>query len=105
MAKVMSVSSICFDSVARAAGDQRWPDHDAAMASGGHLTLDAVVARPGFVANVTIDARPAKLGEQLRHRRWRVGNLAMLAHLRALALLCYRNGNRIFVNVEAHILH
>jgi hypothetical protein len=82
----------------------RWRDHDAVMASGGHLTLDAVAARSSFVANAKIDSQPAELGEQLRHRRWRDSSLAMLAHLRALALLCYRNGN-LSLNVKAHIFH
>jgi hypothetical protein len=44
-----------------AAESQRWRDHDAAMASGGHLALDAVAARHGIVANVKIDFRPEAL--------------------------------------------
>jgi hypothetical protein len=36
------------------------------MASLGHLTLDIVPAWAGLVANVQLDIRSGKLGEQLR---------------------------------------
>ena len=79
------VPTIRFDPIARATGDQRWRDHDAIMASGGHLTLNTVSARAGLVANVEFDPRSANLAQQLRQRRRRVGNLAMLADFAALS--------------------
>jgi hypothetical protein len=81
-----------------------WRWQERFMVEGGNGVV-RLTARSGFVANMTIDSRPAELGQQLRHRRWRIGKPAMLAHLRALALFCYRNGNRSFVNVQTHILH
>ena len=57
------ISAICLDPVSRATGDQRWRDHDAIMASGGHLTLNAVPAWTGLVANVKLDTRPTELAQ------------------------------------------
>ena len=98
------ISAICLDPVSRATGDQRWRD-DAIMASSRDLTLNTVPARPSFVANVELDPRATNLAQQLRQRRRRVGDLAMLADFSALFALRYRNRYRVLVDVQSDILH
>ena len=82
------VAPIRFDAVSRTTRDQRWGDHG--MTGGRYLTLDAVAARSSLVANVEFDPRSAEPAQQLRHRRRRVDNLAMLANFGTRAIVRYR---------------
>ena len=70
-------------------GNQRRGNHDAAVVSSRHLTLNAVPASSGLVSNVELDPWSAELAEQLRQRRRRVDDFPMLAHLSAIAVLRY----------------
>jgi hypothetical protein len=76
------VPVIGLDPISRAPGNQRGGHDRAMMAGRQHLPLNAVSARSRLVADVELDAR---LAEQLRQRSRGVGDLAMLANLRALA--------------------
>jgi hypothetical protein len=98
------VSPIGLDPISRTTGDHGWGNHNAAMASNCHLTLNAVPAWPGLIADMKLDIRPGKLREQFGQGRWRVRDLAVLTNFRAFAILSNGYRYRILMDVQAHIL-
>ncbi len=73
------------------------------MPGRAQLSLDAVAARPGFIAKPQFVPTAGQLCSQCLQRRWRVRDLAMLAHFSPLARLGQCNRNRILVHIQADV--
>jgi hypothetical protein len=67
--KFACITPVGLDPLARLAWDQRWSDHHALVSKAGELSLDAVAARTGLVAEPEL-AVPAG---QLRRQRLQRG--------------------------------
>ena len=103
LGEVDRVSPIGLDPLAWLAGDQRRSDHDAVVLRRGQLSLNAVTARSGFVAEPQLMAMACQLRNQRLHGSRRVRDLAMLAHLTPLARLSERHRNRVLVHIQTDV--
>ena len=59
--EVDRISSIGLDRLARAAGDQQGSDHNAVVLQRCQLSLNAIIARSGFIAEPQLGSRPIAL--------------------------------------------
>jgi hypothetical protein len=97
------IPPIGLDPIARPLRDQRRRHHDALMPPGRQATVDAIPARPRFVAKPQPRAVAAKLAQQTVQRRRRVRDPAVLPHLAAQATRRHRNDDAILVNIQPNV--
>ena len=91
------------DPLARLSRDQRRSHHRTLVPKPGKLSLNAIAARAGFIAEPKFAVSAGQLRDQRFHRRRRIGDLPVLSHLSPDARVGQGNHYRILVYVEPDI--
>ena len=103
LGEVDRISPIGLDPLARSAGNQRGSDYDAVVLRGCQLSLNAVTARSGFVAEPQLVAIACQLCNQRLHCSRRVRDLAILTHFIPFARLGERHRYRLLVHIQPDV--
>jgi hypothetical protein len=97
------IPPVRLDPVAGTLWDQRRCDHNAVVSLARQSTLNAITARPRFVAKPQGHAVAAELLQQPVQRRRCVRDPPVLPHLAAQATRGHRDNNAILVNIKPDV--
>jgi hypothetical protein len=97
------IPPIGLDPVAGTLGDQRRGDHNAFMPVRRQLTLNAIAARAGLIAQPQLHPFAAELARQAIQCRRTVRNSTVLPHLAAQAALGHRDNDAFLVNIKPDV--
>ena len=103
LGEVDRIPPVRLDPLAGLARDQRGSDHDAVVPRRGQLSLNAVAARSGLIAEPQLVAIARQLRSQRLHGSRRVRDLAILAHFTPLARLGERHRYRLLVHIQTDV--
>jgi hypothetical protein len=97
------IPPIGLDPVARPLRDQRRRHHNALLPVRRQVTLDAVAARAGLIAEPQLHPLVAKLAGQPLQRCRRVRDPAVVSNLAPQAAFGYRHDDPVLVNIKPDI--
>jgi len=103
LGQIGRIAAIRFDPISRFARDQGRSHDDAAMPGKCQLSLNAITAGAGLVAEPKLVSATRQLHRQSFQGRRRVCDLAILAHVAPPARLRKRHRHRVLVHVKADI--
>ena len=103
LGQTSGISPICLDPVARPLRDQGGGYHHAFVALARQSTVDAIAARPCFIAKSQGYAVATELAQQTVQRRRRVRDPAVLPHLAPQTASCRRDHDAFLVNIKPNV--